>query len=226
MSSQRVSAVRRMAEAGSTSGEIQAALGLTKGQVAGIMWRHINVPAGVTTTSREVWSEADIATVRAMAAAGGSPKSVARHFGMNPETARDRMRRLGIIETAVGSRARAPKITPPGGAAPKTNRTTPVERHTAPGRAHLSLQGSTLPALRLPETRQKGDGRIVGHTLIVASAARPAARPPGQLRECQWPLTNGRPWRFCCVETVPGRSYCAAHVRTARGSEAEVADAV
>lgn len=29
---------------------------------------------------------------------------------------------------------------------------------------------------------------------------------------CQFPLTSGKPWRFCCAPTVPDRPYCHAHV--------------
>ena len=37
---------------------------------------------------------------------------------------------------------------------------------------------------------------------------------PTLFRTCQWPLTNGRPWRFCDAPVVLGSAWCEAHYRT------------
>nr|WP_321985359.1 GcrA family cell cycle regulator [uncultured Lichenicoccus sp.] len=48
---------------------------------------------------------------------------------------------------------------------------------------------------------------------------------PGPAPSCQYPLTNGRPWRFCSKPSVPGKSWCLAccgrvYVQKRQSSEA------
>jgi GcrA cell cycle regulator len=44
-------------------------------------------------------------------------------------------------------------------------------------------------------------------------APRPESTPAsvGHVTECCFPLNDGRPWRFCCEPTEPGKPYCAKH---------------
>jgi hypothetical protein len=46
----------------------------------------------------------------------------------------------------------------------------------------------------------------------------------GPARECQWPTSDGRPWTFCGCRSVPGRSYCAEHVKMAFKTVQELRD--
>lgn len=50
---------------------------------------------------------------------------------------------------------------------------------------------------------------------IVAPIRLPPPPPPVPVFVCQWPLNDGRPWRFCQEQAVFGRPYCAAHCRRA-----------
>ncbi len=160
---------------------------------------------------RQLWDEGLSATEigRTMGISKHAVAGKAHRLNLTPRPSPIRTRNPG--DPAKPKIKRAPKVTLPGVASPKTNRTTPVERHTASGRARLALSGPTLPTLAAERS--------------VNPTHRVAARPPGQLRECQWPLTNGRPWRFCCVETVPGKPYCAAHVKQARATSHETTPA-
>lgn len=44
-----------------------------------------------------------------------------------------------------------------------------------------------------------------------------AERPPG---ECQWPLTDSRPWAFC-GEKCGSSIYCERHTRLAKGADSD-----
>jgi hypothetical protein len=39
----------------------------------------------------------------------------------------------------------------------------------------------------------------------------PLAVPTACFSDCQWLLSDGRPWVFCASPAVPGGVYCAAH---------------
>lgn len=62
-------------------------------------------------------------------------------------------------------------------------------------------------------------------------APRPVAPKPELIKlpvgECCFPTNDGRPWRFCCEPTVPGRQYCSKHWRVThvvgRADEQEMA---
>lgn len=51
----------------------------------------------------------------------------------------------------------------------------------------------------------------IPYSLLVAALER----PPG---ECQWPVTDGRPWRFC-GEKCGSAIYCDRHTRLAKGDD-------
>lgn len=68
-------------------------------------------------------------------------------------------------------------------------------------------QGSE-PAAPPDEQLEEGVKPALVPPPLPASATVFRERKPS---ECQWPTSNGRPWTFCCAETLPGRPYCAAH---------------
>lgn len=51
----------------------------------------------------------------------------------------------------------------------------------------------------------------IGKKRRIAPTGWPKVQPRGRVSECAWPLNDGRPWRFCCQPTIPGRPYCDAH---------------
>jgi GcrA cell cycle regulator len=53
--------------------------------------------------------------------------------------------------------------------------------------------------------------------VVVPDQPRPRPSPAAaSVRECCWPTSNGRPWRFCCAPVAPGqRNYCAEHAERA-----------
>lgn len=49
---------------------------------------------------------------------------------------------------------------------------------------------------------------------------------PGRIAECCWPLSEGRPWRFCEAPTVPGNRYCATHLRVSMHGQGKATEAI
>lgn len=56
--------------------------------------------------------------------------------------------------------------------------------------------------------------RAKAETPATPRAASPAA--PVLRHQCQWPLTNGKPWRFC--DAPCERLYCKQHAKQSHGS--------
>lgn len=42
---------------------------------------------------------------------------------------------------------------------------------------------------------------------------------------CSWPVSEGRPWRFCAQDREPGGVYCTRHRQMASGGTRYVAEA-
>ena len=68
---------------------------------------------------------------------------------------------------------------------------------------------------------------------IVVRAPTPRRVPfvYAPVRECRWPTSDGKPWKFCEAPTLPGKDYCAEHHaisfqkhRTKHELQAEVGD--
>lgn len=61
---------------------------------------------------------------------------------------------------------------------------------------------------RKPYSRKKRPPVVVKLPVPVVRLPPP---PPVPVGECQWPVNNRRPWRFCEAVTEPGLPYCDAH---------------
>lgn len=78
----------------------------------------------------------------------------------------------------------------------------------------LAAFGAALPVLQQPEPE-------VPPVAPPPVPARPTIQTlttifrVGRAGQCQWPLGNGKPWRFCHAATTPGRSYCGEHAALA-----------
>lgn len=85
-----------------------------------------------------------------------------------------------------------------------------------------------LPSLAIPEPRRRkhraappgehgavrGPGGHLRGPTLAEVGEEVAPLPPPRAATCQFPLSDGRPWRFCdSADVRPGSSYCAAHHR-------------
>lgn len=102
--------------------------------------------------------------------------------------------RLGITKSAVtGLRQRMDL----------PNRGSPIRRFRA-----------DAPKPEKPPAAAKPRRRVVRDYPIPAGSAQPMrlARPTAVFRSCQFPVTEGRPWRFCDTPLEEGQAvYCSAH---------------
>lgn len=57
-------------------------------------------------------------------------------------------------------------------------------------------------------------GAIHGDTLGLGATQYQPVRL-GLVKECCWPTTDRRPWRFCEAPTIPDKQYCPDHARLA-----------
>ena len=48
-------------------------------------------------------------------------------------------------------------------------------------------------------------------------------KPLPRAQQCTWPLTDGRPWRFCEAPTIRGSSWCEVHYRVVYYARREAA---
>jgi GcrA cell cycle regulator len=106
----------------------------------------------------------------------------------------------------------------PGTSAPEIGRRVGLtKRQVLELRIRMGLPGRH-PGITL-------NARKIGRpTLVVPMKplALPGA-PYSHFHSCQWPLNDGRPWRFCGADAVAGRSYCGAHCRMAYARRQEAA---
>jgi len=144
------------------------------------------------------WPDASTARLRVLWAEGLGTKQIGAELGVSKNSIIGKARRLGL--------------------APRPN---PVGVHP----------GHPLPAPRpRPVPLPRMDRPVVVRKLepqqACALGRRPPAPPPPQppqppsaphagVEQCQYPLNDGRPWRFCGAPAVPGRPYCAAHAAKA-----------
>lgn len=60
---------------------------------------------------------------------------------------------------------------------------------------------------------------------VLPKPVAPLALPAPAFRACQWPLTDGRPWRFCEAPTVRGTAWCSEHHARCYGRPQRLAEA-
>lgn len=155
---------------------------------------------------------------------------IARQLGRSKNAVVGKSHRLGLP-------MRPSPIRPAGTGARPHER---ADRAARAERARLIASGATLPPLAsadakpAPKPKRKSPranlppppprvldhGRLGGtqrsprHTLAPAPVpvrAAPPPRPVAPPRACAWPLSAGRPWRFCEAESEPGKPYCPDH---------------
>lgn len=66
----------------------------------------------------------------------------------------------------------------------------------------------TPPGEAKPAAMKRSPREIVER---VACRPQVLASPTRSFRGCQWPVTDGRPWRFCDAPVVGGGAWCPEH---------------
>lgn|SRR5208282_4359663 len=104
-----------------------------------------------------------------------------------------------------------------------------VTKNAVVGRAHRLRLGARPSPIRKdgvhrprpPRRTPRGTATIPALVCLGKKMAAPPDPPVGELvsfdreRKCEWPLSNGRPWLFCCLSSLPGKPYCAFHSKVA-----------
>jgi GcrA cell cycle regulator len=155
------------------------------------------------------WNEEAIARLRTLWVEGHSTAEIGRRMGISKNAVVGKAHRLGLVARPSPIRRDAT-----GGAA---------ARAPSPRR----VTGPTLPPLpgaqaaEPPAAPAGRPSRPAGSVFApaVSAAAAPRAVPPraGRLSVCCWPIGEpGTPsFRFCDVEALAGKPYCAEHAQLA-----------
>ena len=175
------------------------------------------------------FSDAEIERLRELWAEGHSTAEIGRRMGRSKNSVIGKSGRIdlpgrpspirrsgdpvvysrtqGVTVIKRAPRVQHPKITLPSLAsidAPlvfpaPTKATTPFT---------LAAGGQTVPAyVPFPPSPRTPPQ----HAKAPEKAALREPTPSPILRECQWPVTNARPWLFCGDPTKPGSSWCPRH---------------
>ena len=129
-------------------------------------------------------------------------------------------RRLGVSKNAVIGKAH--RLDWPARPSPIKNRwpdstTRPPPQPGQPRVPPVTL--APLPSLSAPATREpivipEPPPRPPPPKPVFVAPPKPAAAPApkyGRVVPCCWPLSDGRPWRFCETPSEAGSPYCTAH---------------
>lgn len=150
-------------------------------------WR--GLPLDVSTRAEQAdWGDEMLAELDRLWGEGHSTAEIGRRLHVSKNAVVGKSKRMGL-----------------------ERRASPIILSSAEHKTRVArVYGSTLPPLR---------SEIV--TPEIVPMAKPArkievARPSVVVGSCQWPLNDGRPWKFCEAPVfVFGKPYCAKHSRDA-----------
>lgn len=163
------------------------------------------------------WNEETIARLRDLWATEMSAGAIGREMGISKNAVVGKAHRLNLParESPLPKR----QFDQPRKPKHETARVRTAGLHVPQGTQ--VLQGDTLAAFGAALSvlqQQEPDALAVtpppvspGHvnqTLKTTFRAAPAGK-------CQWPMGNGKPWKFCHSATSAGRSYCSEHAALA-----------
>jgi GcrA cell cycle regulator len=178
-------------------------------------------------TRESPWTPELDARLIALWASGATTRAIGDQLGVTHNSVISRARRIKlqprqspIIRTGPAPQAK-PRVRPPA-----VNSAAAVEHARAVG-VQVWRKPHALPVVANPITLEP-----IFPDDFERSAIRMVRRDRlpipvgvyGPARECQWPTSDGRPWRFCGCASVPGRSYCAEHVKMAFKTVQELRD--
>jgi GcrA cell cycle regulator len=140
------------------------------------------------------WLDAATQRLRVLWAEGLGTREIGEALGVGKNAVIGKARRLGL----------APRPSPlgvhPGQPLPPPR---PRPHPQPPPRPKVVLE---------PQQRASLAGRPPAPPATPPAPPQPPPAEPVEVRQCQWPTSDGRPWTFCGARCAPGRVYCAEHV--------------
>jgi GcrA cell cycle regulator len=160
------------------------------------------------------WDEGAIQCLRSLWADGLSSAAIGRRMGRSKNSIVGKAHRLDLP-------GRPDPIARDGIVKPRIHRTHRAGAVTLPLFDRWCAQCGGLLGI------EQARFCTVTCDLLFIAANRPITRQPrapkterkiiepapavGATGECCFPLNDGRPWRFCCEPTEPGKPYCTKH---------------
>lgn len=150
---------------------------------------------------------------------GWETTPIAEHLGVTKNAVCGMVRRLNLPQRRAGSHGR---IMRGNGVVAFANRVRAKSfnhpRHPCPSCGELT-QNKVCPRCREAAVAKRKltikQQAALAQRPPAAPSAPPAGVPLTSAGTCQWPLTDGKPWRFCGEPAVVGCSWCAEHKRLA-----------
>lgn len=198
--------LRTMMAAGESDDAIAEAVGHGRNGVAkerhrlGLLREHAN-------PSLTDWSNEAVATLRQMRAQKVSYPKIGLALGKSASEVRTKCRRLAMVPPRAQRPCAGQEPAPVVERDPKT--TLPVLASMAAFETALLVQPAVPPrsAVRGPQT--------AALVCVQPAGGRPA---PVRERQCAWPVSSGRPWRYCEAVAEGHGVYCAHHHAVSRAS--------
>jgi GcrA cell cycle regulator len=138
------------------------------------------------------WLDASTVRLRVLWAEGVGTKEIGVELGVGKNAVIGKARRLGL----------APRPSPLG-----LGRGQPLP----PPRPRPVALPSLYRQLE-PQQRSSLAGRPPAPPATPPTPPEPPPAPQSSGGTCMYPISDGRPWRFCGAPCVPNRVYCAEHV--------------
>jgi GcrA cell cycle regulator len=144
------------------------------------------------------WSDDNIGRLRALWAEGLSTAEIGRRMGVSKNAVVGKAHRLNLT-------ARPSPIRRDGEKAPRRRQPRRVHGTTLPA---LAAELAPMPTIEAP--------RLVERPAPVLRAV-PTIRTSGRVTPCCWPIgePGTRSFRFCDVDSLAGKPYCADHAEKA-----------
>ena len=195
-----ITRLRTLWSEGYHTSEIGRLLGVSKNAVVGKAHR-LDLPRRQSPIGKSRLRRHELEAIKRAAVAGKSAREICDDLHV-PVTV-DYVQSIGAAARRQAGVQRAP-----GGVDGRTELIGP----TLPPLPSLRRKHRAVPPGEHGATRGPG-GHLRGPTL--AAAGEEAVQlPPPRAATCQFPLNDGRPWRFCdSADVQPASSYCATHHR-------------
>jgi GcrA cell cycle regulator len=154
------------------------------------------------------WSEETIIRLRELWSEGHSTAEIGRRLGVSKNAIVGKAHRLDLA-------ARPSPIRRGGSGTPTPRRSTP-RRVAGPTLPPLTST-TTVPLTAPTVVPIVATPKPVPPTPRVHAIPHPAPRSYGRVITCCWPIgePGTRNFRFCDVESVPGKPYCTDHAQVA-----------
>lgn len=153
---------------------------------------------------RKGWADGDLITV------------IGDKLGTSKGSVIGRVGRLGLERRDDPTRVRASVATTKKSSrpirTPPKNTLQPLASALAAAVTDAPVPAASEPAIPHPKPATV---KVVAEPKPAKQTPAAAPVSPALSRQCQWPLTNGRPWKFC--DEPCARLYCDKHTAKAKG---------